>query len=295
MLTENERLAMQPTLTKPERPAQLFGHCGLGGVGLEGVEVLVGLGLTGRQARVYLAVLKLGGGKVKAIADLSLVSRQEIYRLIGSLQEMGLVQRNITAPTTFTATPIGEVTNLLLEQKTSELKVMSQRVKHLKETLSQNGRSVRLIDLEPCFGTVFEADRGKKYSQALADAQHSIDAVTGWRRFKQLNIHFESQLQNVLRKDVTLHIVTEKPPNHHLPKWIRPALLEYPNFKLKTTPTPPAAAVTLFDQATAAIPFHPNTSLTKGPELWTTNPALISPCKAYFNAVWAQTKNFRIQ
>jgi sugar-specific transcriptional regulator TrmB len=64
----------------------------------------VGLGLTGRQARVYLAMVKPGGGKAKVIADFLLVNRQEIYRLIDSLQLMGLVQRNVTVPTTFTAT-----------------------------------------------------------------------------------------------------------------------------------------------------------------------------------------------
>lgn len=287
---------MQSKLTILQDSYQTFNHCGLGGIGLEGVEVLVGLGLTDRQARVYLALHKLGGGKVKAIANLSLVSRQEIYRLIDNLQRMGLVQKNITAPTTFTATPIAEATNLLLQQKISQLNVMSQKVKQLTKKLSQNNRlAPALTDIKPCFGTVFEADRGKKYCRSIEDTQHSIEAVTSWRRFKQLNIHFETQLQNVLKKDVTLHIVTEKPPNHHLPKWISSALLKYPNFKLKIQLTSPTAVVTIFDQTTTAIAFNPNISLTKGPDLWTINPALTIPCQTYFNAVWSQTKNCRLQ
>jgi sugar-specific transcriptional regulator TrmB len=281
---------MASKLTRLQDSPQMFNHCRLGGVGLEDVEVLAGLGLTGRQARGYLAILKLGGGTVKSIADVSLVSRQEIYRLIDDLQQLGLVQKNITAPTTFTATPIAEVANLLLQQKSSELNLISQKVKQLTKKLSQNNLDVTLIGLKPCFGTVFENDRGKKYLEAIEETQHCIEAVTSWRRFKQLNIHFEIQLQNALKNGITLRIVTEKPPKYHLPKWITPALSKYPNFKLKTQLSPVDVAVAIFDHKTVAVAINPNSSLTKGPDLWTTNPAITVPCQAYFNAVWAQTR-----
>ncbi len=285
---------MQPTLTKSERPPQVFSGCGLGGVGLVGVEVLAGLGLTGRQARVYLAALKLGGGKVQAIAELSTVSRQEIYRLIDGLQEMGLMQKNITNPATYTATPIVEVASMLLQQKTTQLNILSEQMKQLTKKLCQNSRStVASTNLKPCFGTVSEADRGKKYSQAITDAEQSIEIVTSWRRFKQLNIHFETQLQNALRKGIALRIVTEKPANHHLPKWIKPALSKYTNFKLKFLSTQPAAAVTIFDQTAVALAFSPNNSLLKGPDMWAATPSLTALCQAYFNSMWAQAKNCR--
>ena len=280
---------MQPTLTKQVSP-QVHNHCGLG-VSTVGLGVLVGLGLTGRQARVYLALLKTGDAKAKAIASFSQVHRQEVYRLIDSLQQLGLVQRNITVPTTFMATPIGEGVKLLLEQKTSELSVMCQNAKKLTKKLSQNGSFTPLaIDLKPCFGTVFEADRGKKYRRAIQETQQSIEAATSWNRFKQLSIHYETQLQNALRKGTAIRIVTDKPPNHHLPKWIKASLSKNSNFKLKIQPNMPDAAITIFDQKNVAIAYNPNTSLTKGPDLWTNNPTLTAMSQAYFNAVWVKTK-----
>jgi sugar-specific transcriptional regulator TrmB len=253
------------------------------------VEVLMSLGLTGRQARVYLAMLKSGGGKAKAIADLSLVHRQEIYRLIDSLQQIGLVQRNITAPTTFTALPIAGGTKLLLQQKTSELSVMCRQAKLLTKKLSQpttTSYHQEKTPAKPCLGTVFEGDRGKKYSQAIQEAQHTIETVTSWRRFKQLSIHFETQLLAALKKGVTIRVVTEKPPNLHLPKWIDDTALSEMSFKLKIIQTPPTAAITIFDQTTAAIAFNPHLSLTKGPDLWTTNSTLTALCQTYFRASW---------
>ncbi len=277
-------------IIEPQAPSQLFSHYGLGGFGLEGVEVLAGLGLTGRQARVYLAALKLGGGKVQTIADLSLVSRQEIYRLINGLQEMGLIQKNITNPTTYTATPVVEVTDFLLKQKTTQLNILTQQTRQLTEKLDQNSCLTNdIIGLKPCFGTIFESDRGKKYRQAITDAKSSIRIVANWRRFKQLNIHFDELLQGALAKGMELKIVAERPPNFHLPKWIKPALLKYSNFMLRTRQEQPQAAITIFDQTTVDIACNPSCSLTKGPDLWTTHPALTATCQAYFNEAWTSS------
>lgn len=283
---------MQKPLTKPliTSTHKAFSHSGLGGVGLDGVEVLVGLGLTGRQARVYLVLLKTGGGKAKPIAALSHVNRQEVYRLIDSLQELGLVQRNVTLPTTFTATPISDGVKLLLQHKTSELSVMCQKAKHLTKKLSQTNPTPLAIAAKPCLGNVFEGDRGRKYCSAIKEAKYTLEVVTTWSRFKQLATHFETPLQNALKKDVTINIVTEKPPNYHLPKWVTTAISKKTIFKLKIQPNPPDASIAIFDQKTAAIAFNPDASLTKGPDLWTNNPALIALSQAYFNTVWTQTK-----
>lgn len=249
------------------------------------------MGLTGRQARVYLALLKVGGARAQVVAGLALVHRQEVYRLLEGLRQLGLVQQNVSVPASFVATPIDEGIRLLLEQKASELSLMSQKAKRLTEKL---GRTVRFaptaVALKPCFGVVSEGDRGKKYLNAIQETQHTIEAVASWTRFKQLCFLFETQLKDALKKGVTLHIVTEKPANHHLPKWVNAALSKNSNFKIKIQPDPPVAAVTLFDHTQAAIAFNPNTSLTKGPDLWTTNPALTAPCQAYFNAAWTQAK-----
>jgi sugar-specific transcriptional regulator TrmB len=282
---------MQSKLTNLQDSSQAFNHCGLGGFGLEGVEVLVGLGLTGRQARVYLALLKTGGGKAKPIAALSHVNRQEVYRLIDSLQELGLVQRNVTLPTTFTATPISEGVKLLLQHKTSELSVMCQKAKTLAKKLSQTPTPTPLaIAAKPCLGTVFEGDRGRKYCSAIKEVQHTIEVVITWSRFKQLTTHFETQFQNALKKGVTIHIVTEKPPNHHLPKWINTAISKKNSFKLKIQPNSPDASISIFDHTQTAIAFNPDASLTKGPDLWTNSPTLIALSQTYFNTIWTQTK-----
>jgi len=283
---------MQSTLTKLCGSSKITNQNWPSVGGLEGAEVLVELGLTGRQARVYLALLKVGEAKAKAIADLSLVNRQEIYRVLEGLQQIGLVQRNVCVPTTFLATPIVDTVEVLLAHKTAQLNAMRQKTKQLTKKLQNNTHTPATLVEKPCLGTVFEGDRGKKYQHATQTAQHSIDIVSSWKRFKQLTTLLEISLQNALQKGVTMHIITEKSPNQQLPDWVRNAqtLTKKDCLKLKTLTSPPTATITIFDQTTAAIAFHPNTNLPQGPDLWTTNPTLVALSQTYFDNIWTQTK-----
>jgi len=267
---------MQPTITKLEATAQAFKQYGLGGVGLREVEILVALGLTGRQARVYLALLKTSHGRAKAVADVSLVNSQEIYRVIDSLQQRGIVQRNVTAPTTFTAAPLTDVVKELLAQKTNELNTIRQKTKHLTKRLQLYPITVSAE--KPCLGTVFEGDRGKKHRNAIQESCQEVDAVTTWKQFRQLTTLYETQLQHALKKNITIRIITEKPPNQPLPNWIKnnQTKTAQSHLQLKILPNPSTATLTIFDNTQAAIALNNTITYTKGPHLWTNNPTITS-------------------
>jgi len=280
---------MQPTLTKPERVTSVF-CSGSGGHSLEGVEVLSGLGLSGRQARVYLALLKAGVSKARLVATLTSIDRQEVYRLLNSLQELGLVQQNVSAPATFTATHPEVAVGLLLKQKNVELKFLSKKANQLAKKLDQPPRfTPQPFTSKPCFGVITERDGGKKYQTALEQTKQSIKAVTSWTRFRKLCFLLEDPLKNALKNGVALSVVTEKPANYNLPRWVKIATAKYANFELKTLPDSPEAALVIFDQTQTAIAFDVAASLTCGPTFWTTNRHLSAVCRSYFNEVWAKT------
>jgi hypothetical protein len=176
---------------------------------------------------------------------------------------------------------------ILLERKSSQISLLSQQAKQLTKMFANNGFPLcnLPVAVKPSLGIVVEADRGKKYRQALLDAERSIDIVTTWLRFRQLTTHFEAQLQNALKKDVVISIFTEKPPNQHFPKWVKTTLSGKPNFKIKTQPDLPFAAVTLFDCDEAVVAFDCGLNLFKGPALWTCNKGLVALCQTYFKSV----------
>jgi len=131
--------------------------------------------------------------------------------------------------------------------------------------------------------------QGQKIPKSNTRSPKDIDSVSSWLRFKQQSFRFENQFRAAIKKGVTLRFVIEKPLNHHLPKWVKATQEKHENFKLKTQPAPVAASVSIFDANTAAVAFNSNASLSRGPDLWTTNQSLTALCQAHFDAAWIQT------
>jgi sugar-specific transcriptional regulator TrmB len=277
---------MKTKLTNQQETSQVFRHRGLGEVGLEGATVLVGLGLSERQARVYLALLKAGWGRARVVSGLTAISRQDIYRLFGELQQLGLVRQNLTVPVSYTPAPITETARLLLERKTEELTNLTAKANQLTKKLTQAQPPLAPAAPKTCFGEVFKGERGKQYQTAIEQAQISIEVVSGWVRFRQFCFRFEAPLRVALKRNVALRFVAEKPPSHKLPRWIKPTLPKY-KFQLKTLSNTPDVAIAIFDGTQAAIASNAAIRITQGIDLWTTPPALITACQAYFNRTWA--------
>ena len=80
-------------------------------------EDLIALGLSGSQAKVYLALLKNGTSSVREVAKTASISRPDTYRSIISLEELGIVERIITNPTKFKPLPLKETLSILVSQK----------------------------------------------------------------------------------------------------------------------------------------------------------------------------------
>ena len=70
----------------------------------ENTDLLLGLGLTLNQAKVYLAILKLQKTTVGQVANFSKVRREDVYRILPSLEKMGLIERFLGKPTEIRAT-----------------------------------------------------------------------------------------------------------------------------------------------------------------------------------------------
>lgn len=240
---------------------------------------------------MYLALLKLGVVRARVVAKLAGVPRQTVYCSLVELQRLGLVKQNLSAPTSYVALPFSEAVKRLLEQKANELIQISQKANHLIEKLDQPSNFNITEVPKPCFGEVCEGERGKKYQVTIQEAQCTIDILVSWARFKQLCYHCQKQILNALKNGVRISILTDKPAGHSLPKWVSPTVQRYPNFKLKILLSPPEAAIMIFDDAQMALAFNPNSRLTKGPDLWTSHPSLLSTYRTFFISAWSKTEN----
>ena len=91
----------------------------------ETVQTLVNLELTVLQAKVYLALVKLGTSTGRTTAKAAKVASQDVYRVLTELQEKGLVEKIIAKPNKYRPIPLKDGLSMLLQRRnkqTAELK-----------------------------------------------------------------------------------------------------------------------------------------------------------------------------
>ena len=72
------------------------------------------------QAKTYINLAKLGKADVKTIAKTSNVARTDVYRIMLTLEKLGLAERIIAKTTIYKATPINESLSILLQKRREE-------------------------------------------------------------------------------------------------------------------------------------------------------------------------------
>ncbi|MCW3998735.1 MAG: hypothetical protein NWE93_00665 [Candidatus Bathyarchaeota archaeon] len=274
---------MQPTTTKiniDDQALKIYG--------LEGIEVLVGLGLSSRQAKVFLALLALGESRARAIGTLSTIPRQEVYCLLEDLKQLGLIEQSLTMPATYSAVTLNSAIELLIERRENDIANASTKAKQFIQKFNQTKIGI-VANPKPSFGIICEGSCDKKFENGLLQAKRHVDVVTSWERFKQASLRFEAPLKEAIRKDVTVRIAFDKPPNHKLPKWVNEASEKYLNYKLAFLSSPLKAVVAIFDYTQAAITISPAANLSAGPTVWTTNHSLVALAQTYIDSIWAAT------
>jgi sugar-specific transcriptional regulator TrmB len=93
------------------------------------------MGLTPLQARSYFALVNIGTSEARSISAASQISRQDIYRVLNELENLGLAKRILSAPVKFEALPIEEAAVVLAEKRKTELSEMEKDLTGLKENL----------------------------------------------------------------------------------------------------------------------------------------------------------------
>ncbi|MEM2911841.1 MAG: helix-turn-helix domain-containing protein [Candidatus Bathyarchaeia archaeon] len=84
-------------------------------------EILRELGLSRREAEIYLFLWKKGPQKAYTIAAYLNIDRAQTYRALNSLKEKGIVEITIEAPTRYAATPIEPLIESLIKTKKTEV------------------------------------------------------------------------------------------------------------------------------------------------------------------------------
>lgn len=252
-----------------------------------GEKTLRELGLTLSQARVYLALVKLGKqSTAKAVSVFSKVARQDVYRTLTELRELSLVEMVISNPALFRAIPLQETIAILMERKNQRTRELLVEASELFKLFAVNEESRHHQENHQFILIPKKEALIRRIKKAIEGAQESILISSPWRELTQWLFILHESWEQALNKGVEVRWITEKQASPCLLNEITRALIKDPNFTLRTEPTLSNSRFGIYDGKEVFITVLSTPNATESPALWTNNPAITYILKDYFETKW---------
>jgi sugar-specific transcriptional regulator TrmB len=249
------------------------------------IKTLTELGLSLNQARIYVAILRSEQPiTAKGISKITKITRQDVYRIMPSLQKDGLIEKTITSPTMFKGTPIEIGVSILIKNKIAKENELIEKAKKLVTV--ETYKKQLMPDEENQFVLIPGNDAViQKINKATENVQTSLDIVTSRMRFPRGLIEFFDARIQALQSGASIRVVTERlaSTNTHIEELM--AIERKAGARVRFLPTPAPALFLLFDKKQVML-ITSATGTLETSALWSNNPCLVELSKNYFEMVW---------
>jgi sugar-specific transcriptional regulator TrmB len=248
-------------------------------------------GLTDTQISVYLSVVRLGIASVAQITKESKVRREEVYRVLPSLEEMGLAQRVLGNPVKVRATPVEEALPSLIKRLRDDtsLKVTALEaitVEYLKNQkkavvapLVQNGKSHLTMISQ------WNAVNHRGVAM-VSESQKEVNLITSIHNADLGFFDFSDALRQASRRKVNVRIIAEAVEDEkQLHEIMKKNRLSKSQLKLKYT-NHPSIHYMIADQKEAMLSTMADAHGSESPYLWTNEENLVGILMTNFEQMW---------
>jgi sugar-specific transcriptional regulator TrmB len=255
------------------------------------VKVLMNLGCSLSQARVYLAMIQIGTASIASISKASGIHRENLYEIITSMIEKGLVEKEAGVPAKYRIVPPEEALPVLVTRKLTQFSQLETEVQRIIENFKKSRHSeVYSNDVSSKFMVITGKDLIiKRLHKALENSKVSVDTVTTQNRFSQAIVEFSEGYERALKRGVKIRLATEKHTPAKSASEILCRLTKNPNFQVRYFSGHSTAIGAVFDGNHGHISLSATANLSGAEGLWSNNSCLIAITQAYFEQQWANS------
>jgi sugar-specific transcriptional regulator TrmB len=252
----------------------------------EELQVLQRLGLTRLQSNVYIMLVMLKASTAKNLSKSAQVPRQDIYRILDELHEIGLIEKEIASPTVFRAIPITEGTSTLMEHRNEETVELQKDIRRIIFRLNKKAKNI-IPQEDSCFILIPKREALiRNIKKTIENAQESIDIITSGSIMAQVLFRLEESFNKALKKGIKIRYITGKLENATWLLKSLSALKKNPSFQMRFLSNPPTARFGIYDKRELFIATHPSSDAFKTNALWSNNPSLVEAITDYFENKW---------
>jgi sugar-specific transcriptional regulator TrmB len=262
---------------------------------LDKTDLLMGLGLTPNQAKVYQTILKLGNATVIQIAKSSSVRREDVYKVLTTLEKMGLVEKLLGKPAIIRATPVaGALASLVLDEKVkSDERIASMKAKFQVLSKAKWEQPIAVGEEESIYALLPE---GKAIITKLTSSIISSKSNVLWIDTQKESSHLISLLSHEIKRAIHNRvefklIIEDFRPDEDQKKQVQHTInIECINARINPQPL---NRFEIFDDSEAIISTNRKNTTEGTSALWTTDTNLIGILKGYFETAWRESQELK--
>ncbi len=251
------------------------------------IEILMELGLTSLQAKIYLALSQTGNATIRNIAKNSKIARQDVYRIMPSLQKLGLAEQIVVSPTMYKSTPLKDGYNLLLQKKKNEHMHLQKKTATFIKNLHENNNKVLLDEEDTHFVITYSKTLlSKRFLEEEEMVQNSIDTIGTWDMVRRILFYRSEHFDRLLKRDVKIRIITEKAYEDYSVKKNVQELMMNPWFEIRYLSTTIPIETTIYDGKEVNFCLATPSVGNGLPSLWSNNQQFVKIMSIHFEEVW---------
>ncbi len=249
----------------------------------ENIKTLVSLGINGTQAKICLALARIGASTISELADAAGVARPDTYRAVVELEKKGLLEKIVSAPARYELLPLPEVLSILTERKEKENRELHEKTANLLKEYEN------LTDKQSVGGCQFVlVPSGRAFSNRLQKlieiSQKSICIITIQKTLAQFLDLVLVKNRVTIGKEVHVRIITEKHRNNSLTKRIF-GLQQEIHLETRFLDIMPPFSLVTFDEKEILL-----STQTKNRDdsfvVYSNNVSLVELSQSHFNDSW---------
>ena len=253
------------------------------------VELLVRLGLTFTEAKIFLVLCIFGTSTARMISENAGIAREVVYQIMPTLQGKGLVESVLTAPQTYRAIPAEYAFEILLERKNQENKKTKKEIKEtlraLEKTQNKPSEDCQQITIIPRGKALLE-----KITSEIRNAQKSVDIVISWQKFlKWHRLYYKDKLFEGKKSNTKFQVLIEKevPQVNGSPsRSLVFGSSYFDGLHMRFAPKISLVNMLIFDNKKVFIDIAQGNELNESSFMFSNNPCLTPLSIAYFQSNW---------
>jgi len=253
------------------------------------IETLINLGLTVLQAKVYVALAKLGTATSRSTAKEAKVASQDVYRILTELQETGLVEKIIAKPNMYHAMPLAKGLSMLLQRRKAKTKQLEKTADLISKEFDCTLRAVEKTDIGNFVLIQKEEPIKSKAFELLDTAQSSLDLMHDTHDTVTYGELYDIG-QKLKTKEIKVRdLVSKSNQNLQMMKAFESVIQKYPTFQVRYLDASSPAKLIIKDskEVLLSTTTKPNASLQAF--LWSDNPILVQIIQQWFANVWERS------